>query len=189
MRKLWTAVAAAGTVLVVAALPAAATGGWAITSLDAVPEPIAGQETPVGFTILQHGVTPVGDLGDESVVVIVQTADGETNKYAAREDGPTGHYVADVTFPAAGVATWSVYQGWFGYYELGDITVLSAPGETPAASASASASPAPAPTPATSEPKPLALRLLLPLVGLAGIGLLLVDLRRHSSAERKLAPG
>lgn len=113
------------------AAPAAA-GGWATTSLDEAPTPVAGEAMDVGFTILQHGVTPV-DL-TEDVGIEITGADGVMRFFEAHAEGEVGHYVATVTFPAAGAFDWSVRQGWFGPHELGSIDV---PAES-AASSSAS---------------------------------------------------
>ena len=52
----------------------ASAGGWAIGSIDAVPNAQAGHTVEVGFTILQHGVTPV-DVADDVGLEIV-LADG-----------------------------------------------------------------------------------------------------------------
>ncbi len=99
----------------------ASAGGWAVTTLDAVPTPVPGQPVRVGFTILQHGVTPV-DL-DSDVAIEVVDARGSNTVFPARLDGPTGHYVADVVFPTAGTYEWTVHQGWFEPQSLGTVTV------------------------------------------------------------------
>jgi hypothetical protein len=97
-------------------------GGWAVTSLDPIDEPIAGREAVVGFTIRQHGVTPV-DLEGVSVRV---TRSGEADLvFDAVSDAPDriGHYTAKVVFPEAATFSWSVEQGWFGPQDLGTIDV------------------------------------------------------------------
>jgi hypothetical protein len=102
-----------------AAAPASA-GGWAITSLDEMPSPRAGEDVAIGFTILQHGVTPVAV---DDVRIEVTSASGTTVTFPAVPDGPVGHYVATVVFDEPGAATWTVHQGWFGEQQLGTITV------------------------------------------------------------------
>ena len=98
-------------------------GGWAVGSLDAVPEPKAGQTVEVGFTILQHGVTPA-DLS-EGVGIEIVRSDGSVDFFAGTSDGAVGHYVAEVRFPATdGEYTWGVRMGWFGTQDLGTIEVL-----------------------------------------------------------------
>jgi hypothetical protein len=102
----------------------ASAGGWAISTLDELPNPIAGETIEVGFTIRQHGVTPV-DIS-EGVGVRITLADGTTNYFSAASDGIVGHYVARVEFPTAGRYSWSIRQGIFADYDLGQIDV-SAP--------------------------------------------------------------
>ncbi len=99
-----------------------AAGGWAISSLDAFDQPVAGQPTVIGFTILQHGVTPV-DLDDVGIRVF--EAGTSAAYFPAVADGPqrVGHYTAQVVFPAEGTFTWLVEQGFFGPQDLGQITI------------------------------------------------------------------
>ena len=109
---------------------AASAGGWAVASLDAVPVANAGQRATVGFTILQHGVTPVDLLGDPSneVGIEIRQADGTVQFFPASGDGTVGHYVTTVEFPAAGTYAWSVRMGWFGPQDLGTLVVQNATG-------------------------------------------------------------
>lgn len=104
---------------------AVAAGGWAVSTLDELPTPTAGEPTLVGFTILQHGVTPV-DLA-EGVGVEITLADESTKYFPAAGDGTPGHYVALVEFPAAERYSWSIHQGWFAEHELGQIYVSAPP--------------------------------------------------------------
>ncbi len=116
-------VAAAFTVLISISAPAAA-GGWAVGSLDAIPSPAAGESIEVGFTILQHGVTPA-DLADDVGIEIIGT-DGTLDYFAAAQDETIGHYTASVTFPTtAGDYEWNIRMGWFGPQELGSLSVTS----------------------------------------------------------------
>ena len=62
----------AGLLALVVAVSAssASAGGWAVASLDALPNASAGQSVDVGFTVLQHGQTPAvldSDVGIELV--------------------------------------------------------------------------------------------------------------------------
>jgi hypothetical protein len=118
------AVALVVGVVVWCGLGASATaGGWAVASLDSVPTAEPGRTVQVGFTVLQHGVTPVAL--DEDVGIEL-TLDGTSEYFPATADGAVGHYVAEVTFPAAaGEYDWSVQMGWFGPYELGSIEVTA----------------------------------------------------------------
>jgi hypothetical protein len=116
------AAAAAVALISVGAQPVAA-GGWAISTLDTVPSPSAGETVEVGFTILQHGRTPV--VVEGGVGIEVSGPDG-AEFFPAVADTQIGHYTASVTFPDAGSVTWLVRQGGFGDYDLGAIDVRSA---------------------------------------------------------------
>lgn len=111
-----------------------ASGGWAVGSLDALPDARAGQIEQVGFTILQHGITPAhfadegegaGDVGIEIV-----RSDGEVEFFAALPEATVGHYVADVTFPVAGDHSWSIRMGWFPPQDLDALTVTADAGSS-----------------------------------------------------------
>ncbi len=119
------AVIAIGGITTLGTTDAAARGGWAVTTIDSVPTPVPGRPIDVEFTIRQHGVTPV-DL-DEGVSITVTSTDGTGRVFPAATTNVVGHYVAAVTFPAAGEFAWSVQQGWFAPQDLGSITVGSPP--------------------------------------------------------------
>ena len=109
-------------------------GGWAVTTLDAVPAGVrAGQSLAIGFTIRQHGVTParVEQYGGQVAIRIRPTWKPAAD-VPARADGPVGHYLAEVRFPSAGVWSWEVEQGPFAPQPLGTVTV-EAPPALPAA--------------------------------------------------------
>jgi hypothetical protein len=81
-------------------------GGWSVIALDAVPTNIqAGVPFEVGFTVLQHGKTPVAGLQPE--ITFVNTA-GERVQVIAEAQGRIGHYLANITLPAAGEWNWEV---------------------------------------------------------------------------------
>jgi hypothetical protein len=85
-------------------------GGFAIANLDSTPQPRAGEATTLGFTVLQHGVTPVteGDVG----VTARNATTGETIAAKARAEAKPGHYVATLTFPSAGAWSWEITINW-----------------------------------------------------------------------------
>ncbi len=96
-----------------------------MASIDSVPTPRAGATEVVGFTILQHGVTPVdllADPGNEVGIELVD-ADGSVAFFPAVSDGAVGHYLATVVFDDAGDHEWSIRMGWFGSQALGTVTV------------------------------------------------------------------
>lgn len=113
-KRTWACLAVTLLALLAGAAPAFA-GGWAIISLDALPADVrAGQTQQIGFTVLQHGVTPTNRDLDGSTLVPVLTitpldaAAGKAQEFNARPEGATGHFIADVTFPAAGRWAWSI---------------------------------------------------------------------------------
>jgi hypothetical protein len=153
--------------------PAAFAGGWAVSTLDPMDPPVAGQETEVGFTIRQHGVSPV-DV--EDVAVAITGPSGAIAVFEARQDGTTGHYVATVVFEE-GQSTWEIRQGWFAPQPLGVIDVgVSAASSTPAAVES------------SSYRWPSAARALLPVAAIVLAGVAIADAvagrRRKESASQ-----
>lgn len=132
-----------GAVLSIVALLAvagpAAAGGWAVSTLDSVPVAEPGATVEVGFTIRQHGVTPINP--DGAVGIVLRSATGaEEFFFAAEPVGAVGHYVAEVTFPDDGTWSWAVRQGWFADQELGDLEL--APVSAPSAATAAHRGPA-----------------------------------------------
>jgi len=167
---------AAGTALVGILVPAAASaGGWAMSSLDPMSVPVAGEEIEVGFTVRQHGVTPVNpdDQGGESVAVVIRSASGEEAVFTAHQEGPTGHYVADVTFPEPGRAHWAIRQGWFGAHDLGAMDVAD-PDTARGEQAGAAAAP-PEGAAGGDHRWPLTARAGATVVAVAAAGVAIVD--------------
>jgi hypothetical protein len=81
-------------------------GGWAVITLDELPSNvIAGEPLTVGFTVLQHGITPMTDI---QPTITAKLSDGEKMVVPAEPKGEPGHYVATLTFPKEGNWEWSV---------------------------------------------------------------------------------
>ncbi len=107
----------------------ASAGGWAMATVDEVPAATSGESEQIGFTILQHGETPV-DLPEEVGIELVHE-DGTVEFFPAIGDGTIGHYVTTVTFPeSAGSYQWSIVMGRFGPQSLGTLDVTEAAGGT-----------------------------------------------------------
>ena len=88
----------------VIAIPAFA-GGWAVITLDELPTGVvAGEPLTVGFTVLQHGRTPMSDLAPS----IIANSKEEKFVVLAEPDGKPGHYTATLTFPKEGDWSWSI---------------------------------------------------------------------------------
>lgn len=135
-----------------------------MTSLDPLPPIEVGKETPVGFTILQHGSRPAEGLTDVSITTTLMTT-GDTETFTATESGPPGHYVAVVIFRTAGTYDWSVQPGWFATQSLGSVTV-GAPTTGASSPAATSGSSAPSPTTESRRGLLTVSRIALPLVAI-----------------------
>jgi hypothetical protein len=108
-----------------------------VVTLDEVPGEVrAGETQELGFTVRQHGHTPV-DVhtweGDLPTLMARHTETGETLMATARKEGPVGHYVVSAAFPKAGVWTWEIIPAPFEGTRFEPLTVLEA---APARSAS-----------------------------------------------------
>jgi len=91
-----------------AAVPAFA-GGWAVVTLDSLPQGVApGAAFTIGFTVRQHGVTPLSNLDPAPQVTAKNAQTGEVVRSTATDDGPRGHYVARLTFPSSGEWSWGI---------------------------------------------------------------------------------
>jgi hypothetical protein len=106
MKTKITAIALALFLALMFTVPAFA-GGWAIVNLDEWPTNVtAGEEFEIGFTVLQHGVTPV--TGITPMISGTLTGSKETIRVTASEEGEPGHYVASLKFPKAGEWSWRI---------------------------------------------------------------------------------
>jgi hypothetical protein len=162
-----------GTLLALGALAGTALAkGGAITKLDPLPAGglHAGQTIPIGFTILMDGVEPYkADVAE----IVVRNGTGKVLSYPATAQGPAGHYVANVYFPAAGTYSWQVTQGtFFAPYDLGTVAVLG-----PVTTSQTQGTPTGAP--ATNDPISQAIPFLAGLIALGGTIRLAQLLRGH----------
>ncbi|MCG8353661.1 MAG: hypothetical protein MI924_38345 [Chloroflexales bacterium] len=104
-------------------LPALA-GGWAVVTLDSTPADVRAEAAfNVGFTVLQHGKTPMQGLepvisfwqlesavrgAGLAMVSLAKPSPGDRVTLTAQEAGEAGHYVATITLPSAGVWQWEI---------------------------------------------------------------------------------
>lgn len=80
-------------------------GGWAVITLDDLPTGVvAGEPFTVGFTVLQHGKTPMAGLDP----VIISRSGNEKVTVFVKEDGKPGHYAVDMTLPSVGEWEWTI---------------------------------------------------------------------------------
>lgn len=106
LRRISTAAAGAGLVLMLAATGALA-GGWATIEPDAgTIKPVEGEPTEFGFTVLQHGETPIDWAAP--IVTLTDMRTGQEVLALTTAKGEVGHYVAQATLPAAGFWSWQV---------------------------------------------------------------------------------
>jgi len=142
-------------------------GGWAVVTLDELPSNVvAGEPLTIGFTVLQHGRTPMTDL--EPTVTAKLSFDEKLVVYAAPEGKP-GHYAATITFAKEGEWEWSIQA--FTMDQPMPVLTVAAPGTV-------SASPPVQTELATTSISPLLILRTLALgIGLIG---LVVAFRRRS---------
>jgi hypothetical protein len=176
-----------GLVVAIVALLALATpalaGGWALITLDTLPREVrAGESFQLGFTVLQHGKTPTSKNLNGDPLKPVLTAfkqggaastspkAGESIRAEARQEGPTGHFVVDLTLPSDGVWEWQIALPTFYVQDspggsnaaiMAPLTVLPPAAPAPAAKPIVAEQPAPAPAaPAAPAAEPAAPTLL-----------------------------
>jgi hypothetical protein len=87
-----------------------------ITQDDMPGEIRAGEPWTVGFTVLQHGETPVHKLDDgyggvmvEPTLVATNPDTGERVEMVATPTKEVGHFTLEVTFPSEGAWEWTIY--------------------------------------------------------------------------------
>jgi hypothetical protein len=99
-------------------------GGWAVVTLDEIPAGLEegdGGPYQVGYTVLQHGLQPLGGLNTS---IAIRSAAGEAFEFPGRPVGDVGHYVAEVRFPSVGEWTWEARPGAFPPQALGTVTIV-----------------------------------------------------------------
>jgi mono/diheme cytochrome c family protein len=109
-------------------------GGWAVITLDTLPERIrAGEPITLGYTVRQHGVRLLDGLSG----AIEASAGSRRVAAAARSDGPAGHYVATLAMPEPGLWSLTIHSGFGGQGTLSLLPLeVLAPAAHPAAQAS-----------------------------------------------------
>jgi cytochrome c2 len=84
-------------------------GGWAVITLDSLPGDVAAaQPFAVGFTVRQHGRTPLSGLDPAPSLEARLSTTGETVRAVASDSGSAGHYTATLLLPTAGLWTWGI---------------------------------------------------------------------------------
>jgi len=152
------------------ALPAFA-GGWAVITLDELPtDVVAGEPLTIGFTVLQHGKTPMAGLNPTVRATLLKD---EQFAVRASPDGELGHYTATLTFPIEGEWNWSI-QAFTMDQPMPTLSV-AAPGSAVASQSSPTTEPA-----AATVPPLVILRGLAFAAGLAA--LLLASQRKRRLA-------
>lgn len=173
MRSAVRAAVTAAALTAILAFPAMA-GGWAVTTFDSLPPEFRARESyTLGYTIKQHGQTPVNveSMGYTTEVRITKLDSGKTLTFAGKPDGKAGHYIAVISFPAEGKWSWLVTQGPFEAQQLGTINVQPFAAAAPqAAQPAAQPAAVPSSAPATSAPNALLLTALI--LGTTGAALL-----------------
>lgn len=158
-------------IAIVLAVPVFA-GGWAVITLDKLPTGVvAGEPLTIGFTVLQHGKTPMTDIAP---TVTAMLSKSDTFVVKAKAEGKPGHYVATLTFPKEGNWEWSI-QAFTMDQAMPELSV-AAPKAVPVTFK-------PAVMPASISPLWI-IRILALTIGLAG---LVVAYQRRSRLAMALA--
>jgi plastocyanin len=98
-------------------------GGYAVVHLDEEPgEVVVATPWRFGFMVLQHDVTPNSDV--TPVMRALHTQTGEEIKITGIQEGPVGHFMAEVTFPRAGEWKWSIEPLPYAETSFATLTVL-----------------------------------------------------------------
>jgi hypothetical protein len=174
-RAITAALSAVALTLIVATTALA--GGWANAIMDTPPDdPVTpGKPITVGFTLLQHGVTPV-DWGTAQVV-LTNEATGQSVTFDARPQGAVGHWAAEISMPAEG--TWS--------YQVRHDLVIEMTGFDPITVGPAPAQAAGAAAGLGTQPVLLLGAGFLSLLAVAGITAGIIALR-HGRLDRARVP-
>jgi hypothetical protein len=186
VRRIIVAIGLVSLLVLAGAAPALA-GGWATVTLDRLPDQArAGQALTLGFMVRQHGVTPTNLV--QPYLSARHTETGQTVRFDARQEGPVGHFVAEVTFPAAGSWEWEAVPDPFPTpTKLGTLSVLPPQGVQPAQTAQPHSAGIPAP-PRTAVSPQVALRAAGGTLLLVALALALVGWRRVPGAPGRLRP-
>jgi hypothetical protein len=172
-------------VLLLAVASAALAGGWAVVTLDAPPGEVrAGEPWTVGFTVLQHGRTPVHGFEDgtpvEPLLVARNLDAGRRVEVMGTPTEEVGHFIAEVTFPVEGEWTWTILPNPLaGETAFEPLTVLpaAAPQTTGVAESSTALAAAPG--------LPVADGLRWGAVGVAGLAVVVALLQARKRAAVK----
>jgi hypothetical protein len=106
-------------------VPAARAGGWAVVTLDELPGQVRqGESLLLGFTVRQHSRTPTNAV--KPYLEARNLDDGKVVQIEARQEGPVGHFVLELSFPSAGSWEWSIIPAPFAGTPLPPLTVLPA---------------------------------------------------------------
>ena len=113
--------------LAVTASTDSATGGWAVVTVEALPDyAVAGKPLDITYSVRQHGQTLRTGLGGW-----VAASSGQSQVSAAPADHLDGRYSAQLTLPKAGEWTITISNA-FGEVKLYPISAIADGGSSPA---------------------------------------------------------
>ncbi|MCB8984271.1 MAG: hypothetical protein H6659_10635 [Ardenticatenaceae bacterium] len=128
MKKNWTLIVTLTVTLLLLAAGVARAGGWAVLTLEEMPDHVtAGEPFVIGFAIRQHGKTPTTGLQPQITAVDPQS--NKPVKFTAQETADPGHYTATLLLPHTGDWSWEI--DGFGSHPLPPLTVQAPPVTAP----------------------------------------------------------
>jgi cytochrome c553 len=130
--------AATLTLIGATALSAYAFGGWAVITVDELPDHLtAGTPTQLSFMVRQHGVEPLTDLKPWIEAKSGGMVGGTSIRADAKPTGKRGQYIATVTVPKSGEWKLTINSG-FGPSNLALLPMQAGDGKTAVAAISQS---------------------------------------------------
>ena len=128
-------------------------GGFAVVRLDETPgEVVVNTPWRFGFMVRQHDVTPTNDV--TPIVRAVHRGTGDEVTATGQQQGPVGHFEAELTFPHAGEWKWAIHPEPFAETSFETLSVVEEAGaEATPTNIDANAKAEPAPMDTATEPE------------------------------------
>lgn len=112
LKRVKWAIFVAGSVLLATVAAPVWSGGWAVATLEQLPQNVvAGQPVDIEITLRRHGQELTND--GELIIQAVHAASRRQFESRVPFTGRDGHYATTISFPETGVWQWNLYSNWF----------------------------------------------------------------------------